>query len=517
MASKTLFQSFFGRLIPEATTQNEENAPAYAFSPEQALAQYAATGCMNRTFYASAEEQLDAVLELCKRLGPEFIARTAIHARESGGMKDMPALLVAVLAVRDPELLEKVFPRVIDNGRMLRNFVQIVRSGVTGRKSLGTLPKRLVRRWIESRPDETIFRESVGNDPSLADIVKMTHPKPATAEREALFGWLIGREVDAEALPDIVKAFEAFKADPSGEVPDVPFQMLTALELGRREWTAIARRAGWTMTRMNLNTFVRHGVFEEKGMVELIANRLRDPRAIAKARAFPYQLLSAFKAADDGVPAEIREALQDAMEIATANVPKIDGKVFVFPDVSGSMRSPATGFRKGATSAVQCVDIAALVAASVVRKNPSAGVIPFEQDVVKLKLNPRDSVMTNAQKLASVGGGGTNCSAPLAALNRKRIHADLVIYVSDNESWVDAGAGRGTATMREWGEFKRRNPNARMVCIDIQPYGTTQASERDDILNIGGFSDRVFEVVAEFAAGNLSSGHWVDVINRIEL
>jgi len=66
---------------------------------------------------------------------------------------------------------------------------------------------------------------------------------------------------------------------------------------------------------------------------------------------------------------------------------------------------------------------------------------------------------------------------------------DLVIFVSDNESWVDAGRGRGTATMAEWNAFRQRNPKARLVCIDIQPYRTTQAKERDDILNIGGFSD----------------------------
>ena len=40
-------------------------------------------------------------------------------------MKDMPALLAAILAVRDLELLAQVFPRVIDSGKMLRNFVQI--------------------------------------------------------------------------------------------------------------------------------------------------------------------------------------------------------------------------------------------------------------------------------------------------------------------------------------------------------------------------------------------------------
>ena len=51
-------------------------------------------------------------------------------------MKDMPALLCAILAVRDVKLLEAIFPRVIDNGKMLRTFVQILRSGVVGRKSL---------------------------------------------------------------------------------------------------------------------------------------------------------------------------------------------------------------------------------------------------------------------------------------------------------------------------------------------------------------------------------------------
>ena len=46
--------------------------------------------------------------------------------------------------------------------------------------------------------------------------------------------------------------------------------------------------------------------------------------------------------------------------------------------------------------------------------------------------------MTNAAKLASIGGGGTNCSAPLAQLNAERAKVDLVVFVSDNESWVDA-------------------------------------------------------------------------------
>jgi 60 kDa SS-A/Ro ribonucleoprotein len=293
--------------------------------------------------------------------------------------------------------------------------------------------------------------------------------------------------------------------------------MLTALELGRAEWTAIARRAPWQMTRMNLNTFARHGVFEEPGMAYTVARRLRDPELVAKARVFPYQLMAAFQMTDRRVPREVRDALQDAMELAIRNVPEVEGKVYVCPDVSGSMSSPVTGYRKGSTSAVRCIDVAALVAAAVLRRNPHAEVLAFEDRVVNLDLNARDSVLTNAQKLAKVGGGGTNCSAPLRLLNQRKAEGDLVLYVSDYESWVDARQGRGTATMQEFARFRARNPRARMVCIDVQPYQTVQAAESSDVLNVGGFSDQVFEVVADFASGRLDADHWVGVIEQVAL
>lgn len=522
MANQTLFQSLRGKRLPAPDAVNEEQAPAYAFTARHALAQYAVTGCLSGTFYATAETQLETVLKLCREVEPEFIAKTAVYCRERGYMKDMPALLCAVLATRDAAQLRKAFERVIDNGRMVRNFVQILRSGATGRKSLGTSPKRMVQRWLEGRSDEALFRASVGQSPSLADVIKMVHPRPAGPAREALYGYLIGRPHDSAALPEVVRQFEAFKAKSVTDVtdvPDVPFQMLTALNLGRSEWSAIAQQAPWQMTRMNLNTFARHGVFEDRELTEKIAARLRSAEAIRRARVFPYQLMAAYASADPKVSAQVRDALQDAMEVAIENVPRIAGKVWVCPDVSGSMQSAITGNRPGATSAVRCVDVAALVAAAIVRRNPTAEVLPFEQSVVELRLNARDSVMTNAAKLAAVGGGGTNCSAPLALLNQRQAEGDLVVFISDNESWVDAtGSRRGsTATMQEWTRFKARNPQARLVCIDIQPYGTTQAAERKDILNIGGFSDAVFEVIASFASGELGPDHWVGLIEAIEL
>ncbi len=521
MVNTQLFQTLKGKLLPQATALNEAGAPAYALSPQHQLAQIAATGCLNQTFYADAQSQLDVVQTLAAQVEPAFVAKTAVYARQTAFMKDMPVLLASLLAVRDVALLSQVFGRVVDNGKTLRGFVQMLRSGALGRKSLGTRPKKLVQQWLLNATEKQLLNAAVGNTPSLADVVKMVHPKPAETWRAAWFAWLIGKPFDEAALPPATQAFERFKRALAqggvSEVPDVPFQMLTALELQPVQWAQIARAGSWQMVRQNLNTFARHGVFEQPGLTEAVAAKLRDPVAVAKARVFPYQLMAAFKACGENVPAAVREALQDPMEAALVNVPALDGQVVVCPDVSGSMGSAVTGYRAGATSSVRCIDVAALVAAAVLRKNPKARVLPFECDVVKLALNPRDSVMTNAQALAAIGGGGTNCSAPLALLNKERAKVDLVVLVSDNESWVDARRGGATQTMLEWEKLKQRCPQAKLVCIDIQPGRTTQAVERADILNVGGFSDAVFTMLAQFAQGVAGADHWVGEIEKVSL
>lgn len=520
MVNTQLFQTRQGAMPAAAHAVNRAGAAAYAFDPRHQLAQIAVTGCLGQTFYTSPEEQLDQLANLVLTVDTRFTAQTAIYARQRGYMKDVPATLAAALAVWDTALLAQVFGRVIDNGKMLRNFVQIVRSGAMGRKSLGSAPKKLVQNWLLNASEKQLLNASVGNQPSLADVVKMVHPKPAEAWRAAWFAWLIGKPFDEAALPPITQAFERFKRDAakgvvSAELPDVPFQMLTALELNAKQWAQIAANGSWQMVRQNLNTFARHGVFEVKDMTNLIAKKLRDASAVAKARVMPYQLLSAYKAAGEQVPAKVRDALQDAMEHAIANVPRFAGTVVVCPDVSGSMSSAVTGYRAGATSSVRCIDVAGLMAAAVLRKNKEARVLPFEHKVVSLQLNGRDSVMTNAEKLAKIGGGGTNCSAPLKQLADEKAQVDVVIMVSDNESWVDGVRRGATETMLQWERIKQRNPGAKLVCIDIQPHGTTQAMERNDILNVGGFSDAVFDVVASFAEGKLGAQHWVGEIEKI--
>ena len=84
------------------------------------------------------------------------------------------------------------------------------------------------------------------------------------------------------------------------------------------------------------------------------------------------------------------------------------------------MHSAVTGYRKGSTSAVRCVDVAALVAAAILRKNPTAEVIPFRDNIVDDSSQSARFGDDQRRKAGILPSGGTNCSAPLRELNRRK-------------------------------------------------------------------------------------------------
>jgi len=546
MANKNLFQSLKS-LLPRAGARNEEGAPAYRLPVKHALAQLAATGCFNGAFYASAEDQLDTLRALVAELEDNtFLAKLTIYSRERALMKDMPAALLVMLSKRDPQLAQRAFDRVVDNGRVLRTLLQMIRSGQFGRKSLSASLQRAFQRWLNSASVEKLLNASIGADPSLRDVLRLARPTPKDNERRALFGWLTDKPIERWApateaeLPEQVRALGAYRrAETAEEQVDIlrtlraRWDLLADAARGPLVWQAIARQMGPQALRMNLNTLVRHEVFEGSDGAELakyVAGRLADADDIRRSRQFPYQFLAAYLNAGDKVPHAIKAALHQAAEIACGNVPELPGPVVIGVDVSGSMQSAVTGNRgRGATSKMRCVDVAALFAAAILRRNPASVVIPFDDRTHDVRLDPGDTILSLAERLAKYGGGGTNCALPLAKVNhsmRDRQFAGCVL-VSDMESWIGTGRRGSTAVMTEWQQFvqnqARLAPHGvvsegakpKLVCIDLQAYTTTQAPDRDDILNVGGFSDAVFQVVSAFFTGD--SGRFVGEVEAVEV
>ncbi|WP_397570436.1 TROVE domain-containing protein [Schlesneria sp. T3-172] len=528
MANKSLFSSLTS-LLPRATSQNDAGGPAYALDPKHALAQLAATGCFNGTFYADADKQLDTLKLLVTQVNDNvFLAKLAIYSRERAYLKDMPAALAATLVARDAVLFHKVFDRVVDNGRVLRTLFQMIRSGQFGKKSLSSSLQRAFQRWLNTASPEKLLSASIGHDPSLRDILRLARPTPVDNGRRALFGWLTDKEQSKWApagevdLPEQVQLLVAFRTVETAEQQialldrlHARWDLLADTAKGSKVWAAIAQTMGPQALRMNLNTLQRHGVFEDIAMVRTVADRLADENEIRRSRQFPYQFFAAYLNASDEVPQVIKSALHKATEIACGNVPELPGPVVIGLDVSGSMQSPVTGNRgRGGTSKMRCVDVAALVAAAILRRNPDSIVVPFDTQAFDAKVDPSDSILSLADRLAKYGGGGTDCSLPIRKANAtyaKRKFAGVVL-VSDNESWVYQGrpyfygANGSTGVVTEWQRFVQNQvrlhggdiTGPKLICVDLQPNATTQTPERSDILNVGGFSDAVFEVISAF-------------------
>jgi 60 kDa SS-A/Ro ribonucleoprotein len=167
---------------------------------------------------------------------------------------------------------------------------------------------------------------------------------------------------------------------------------------------------------------------------------------------------------------------------------------------------------------MRCVDVAALVAAAILRRNPDSVVVPFDTQAFDVRIDPSDSILSLSERLAKFGGGGTDCSLPIRKANAnyaKRKFAGVVL-VSDMESWVYQGrpyfygANGSSGVVTEWQKFVQNQirlqggdiTGPKLICIDLQPNTTTQAPERSDILNVGGFSDAVFHVIAAFLEGD---------------
>lgn len=140
-----------------------------------------------------------------------FTAKLAVLGADRQFDEGAVGLLLAVLASKEISLLTKAFPRACFNVRTVCKFVEYIRSGIAGRKSLGTVPKRLVQSFLNSRTDWELLSANFTMPASIADVIKNAHPKPADASRKALYGLILGRNIDESDLSDIAQKVTTWK------------------------------------------------------------------------------------------------------------------------------------------------------------------------------------------------------------------------------------------------------------------------------------------------------------------
>ncbi|MCS6809238.1 MAG: vWA domain-containing protein [Bacteroidota bacterium] len=537
-------------------TREQEQNTSYAY---HTLAQYAMTGCLDGVVYANPAfhaARLHALIhEQDSCISTEFLAQTAVYAHQYGYIHETPAVLAALLATRKETFyLKSIFPYVITTLSRLRLFVRIIRSGLIGRKSLGTVPKQLIQQWLAQQSDEQLLdyhRDT--QKPSLADIIRIAHAKPHTPSRRALYASILHNKRSWANVQSYVSKQETVQHSDNGNNACILSASLPHISSHVSAWQDMIQAAPYHALYHFIPRLLQHGAHDEIAMVQIIyhiTRRLLDTyKNSAHVPISFYPIIEAWKHTA-GLTEEIgsttpwqdpttiyptskrtqslslyqaldalRAALEHVLVASISSLPKFHGKTYICIDASGSMQlSMRHQHSTHALSAsTRYIDIAALFAYLWFRAAAPTDVLPFEQHAVPQRIHAEMTLAEIIDALTAINGGGTNCSAALKYLNQHHAQGMLVIFISDNQSWLDPESYRSAALLHEWQIFKIRNPLARLVCLDIQPHRVLRPHIREDILHVSGLSESVLRSICAFASGTLYNARWIEQIRDVEL
>jgi 60 kDa SS-A/Ro ribonucleoprotein len=524
---------------PVTDTVNEAGGYAYSYDAKTAASVFAMTATFpDLAGYLSGVDQLDRFVETLNACDTEFRLKLAVYSRQNGKMKDasLVALLHALICGDNPEMGEMVFPQVVDTPQQLLHAARIVRSGVLGRKSFGSCLKRLfTNRLFSFGTDYIVRRGLAGNDPSISDLLAMLHPKPIDDEWAALFSYIRGRPCQEEKLPELLRAYVAFKRDPKSAPVPRGMDIQHILGLIPSDGTAICKEVvrgmSWTQIFKNLAWMSRKGLFHDADFTGYVASRLSDSAEVKKSRIFPYVIMHVYRVLFRSkesleIPRPIQDAFHFALDASIDAVVSIpEQRVVVCVDVSYSMDSPVAGIRKGATSSASVLDVAAVFAAGVVKKNPLTSLVFFNEDIVNCPpISSRDTALTIVESMPAAECG-TDISCAFRHIEDK-MKPDSIILLSDNESWVesvDCGV-EATAALESFRRIQKKSGcKTKLVCWNLQASGTTQAIG-DDILQVAGYSDDIWNVVGDFLNGVKSvscevngPANWLEAIENVQI
>ncbi len=244
-------------------------------------------------------------------------------------------------------------------------------------------------------------------------------------------------------------------------------------ELKSQAWGELMsqKKLGYLALIRNLRNIIAAQV-----TTDVVVKALTDRDAIKKSLVFPFQINTAYEVVGGLNGSESRQimaALDDAIDIACDNVPKVDGKSVIFLDVSGSMSSCKA-------------DQIASIFCAVLAKAWNADVIAFSDSAQYVNFNLKDSTMSLARAF-KYSSGGTNMPSAVQAMNQKY---DRIMILSDMQTWQ----GGNTSTIL--GNYERKYGAKPFVySFNLQEQGGTTAFPEARVACIAGFSDKVFKLM----------------------
>ncbi len=452
--------------------------------------------------------------------------------------KNEPAIFALALAASSESEAARAaalaaLPKVCRTGTHLFQFAE----AVNDMRGWGRGLRRAVANWYLEKPLDALALQAVKYKQregwSHRDLLRLAHPAAAETDagRRALFDWMCGREVAADALPALARAHDTAQAAESAEeIVRLVREHSLPREAVPPEWQS--DKAVWDalLVDMPINAMIRTlNRMTAAGLIapmsdaaRYVGEKLQDVKALTRARVHPLALLIAHAtyASGRGLKGrlqwepvrEVVDALDRAFYLAFEAVEPSNKRILLALDVSGSMDSgqvagaPLTP-REGA-AAIALVTIATepnthCVAFSAAGKQGWKS--PFDSrwsgytdGLSPLSLSPKQRLDDVVKKMRELPFGGTDCALPmLYALDRKLAVDAFVIY-TDSETW--AGKIHPVEALQRY--RAEMNIPAKLIVVGMVANQFTIADPGDaGTLDVVGFDASAPALIADFVRG----------------
>lgn len=489
--------------------RNHEGAAAYAMSPEMELYSSVVTASFNDQFYETGDERMNRLYELIAQVDPVFVAKLAIYAREKMYLRSVPLAMAVLLGFHHSgdalvsTTVRRVVQRADEITELLACYAKINYRGHT--KKLHQLSKQIQKGLAQAfnKFDEYQFAKYDRKGAvTLRDALFLVHPKAKDEAQQLLFNKIAQRELATPYTWETTLSALGQQTYKSERAKKDAFC---------RTWEMLisTNALGYMATLRNLRNMLAHDV--SKAHIKQVCAYLSDEAAVLSSKQLPFRFLAAYrelKSVQHGMTGMLQEALEAALKISVQHLKGFDAntKVVVACDVSGSMQRPVSGRSK-----ILCYDIGLILGMLLQYKSEHVLCGMFGDTWKTISLSGKNILANVDEFYRREGevGYATNGHKVLENLIKKKYVADKIMFFTDCQLWDSQREALGDNQIgAQWIEYKKIAPRAKLYLFDLGGYGKAPLNIHDkDIYLIGGWSDKVFEVLDALEKGEDALAH----------
>ncbi|MBW1297857.1 TROVE domain-containing protein [Aquimarina litoralis] len=483
--------------------RNYQGAKAFRLSPEMELYTAVVNSTLEKTNYEATNDRLKRIIELVQKNDPYFVAQLAVYARQKMYLRSIPIVLAVELSKihSGDNLVRKTVNGVIQRADEITELLAYyqVSNQRAGTKKLNKLSKQIQKGIVMALNKFDAYQFAKYNrktEVTFKDAIFLTHPKPKDDIQQSIFDKVISDSLEVPYTWEV----ELSTLGQQKFTNDIEKQKAFTAK-----WEELidSNKLGYMALMRNLRNILEADV--SHAHIAKIVTTLTNESNVKRSKQLPFRFMAAYQelsVVKSSYTSYILDALEKAIQISVINMKgfELDTKVVVACDVSGSMMQPIS--RK---SKIQAYDIG-LVLGMLLQNKCKNVITGLFGDRWKQYVLPKGNVLSNVMKLKRIEGEvgySTNGYKVIQSLNNNRTKVDKVMIFTDCQLWNSGHYNSDTHIETEWKAYKILVPNAKLYIFDLMGYNSAPLQvEKNDVYLIGGWSDKVFEVLDALENGN---------------